>query len=149
ALFDEVRFVLTGGSLANDAVLYEEDGEWSIHGDPTEAAFLVAEAKVDGLPELRERRFERVGEVPFSSERKLMSTIQVDAERDGRIAVVTKGAPDVLLARCTHERVAGEIRPLDDKRRDEVRATVDRLADLALRTLAVAYRPLDHEEAPP
>ena len=104
ALLDEVRAVLLGGSLANDAVLREEDGEWTIQGDPTEAAFLVAEAKVEGLADARQARFERVGEVPFSSERKLMSTLEADAERGG-IAVVTKGAPDVLLGRCTAERV--------------------------------------------
>ena len=68
-LLDEVRAVLVGGSLANDAGLREEDGEWRIQGDPTEAAFLVAEAKVEGLHEAREARFERVVEVPFSSER--------------------------------------------------------------------------------
>jgi P-type Ca2+ transporter type 2C len=147
-LFDEVRFVLGGGSLANDAVLREDDGgEWSIQGDPTEAAFLVAEAKI-GLTSAREARFERVGEVPFTSERKLMTTLEADVEREGRIAIVTKGAPDVLLSRCTHERVAGEIRPLTDERRSGVLAGVDRLADLALRTLAVAYRPLD-DHVPP
>ena len=140
-LLDEVRFVLGGGSLANDAVLREDDGEWIVQGDPTEAAFLVAEAKI-GLTDERKARFERVGEVPFTSERKLMSTLQADAEEAGRIALVTKGAPDVLLARCTLERVAGELRPLDDARRRQVLAAVDRLADLALRTLAVAYRPL-------
>ena len=80
-----------------------------MQGDPTEAAFLVAEAKL-GVTEARRARFERVGEVPFTSERKLMSTLEADVEREGRIDVVTKGAPDVLLARCTHERVAGEVR---------------------------------------
>ena len=147
-LLDEVRFVLGGGSLANDAVLRQEDGEWTIQGDPTEAAFLVAEAKI-GLTEERRQRFRRVGEVPFTSERKLMSTLEADAEHDGVIAVVTKGAPDVLLARCSAERVAGEVRPLTPERRAEVLATVDRLADLALRTLAVAYRPLPDAEPPP
>ena len=79
-LLDEVRAVLVGGSLANDAVLVEEDGEWTIQGDPTEAAFLVAEAKIAGLPEARESRFERLAEVPFTSERKLMSTVEADLE---------------------------------------------------------------------
>ena len=120
-----------------------------IQGDPTEAAFLVAEAKVEGLAEAREARFERVGEIPFTSERKLMTTLQADVEREGRVAVVTKGAPDVLLARCTDERVAGETCPLDDARRREMLAAVDRLADLALRTLAVAYRPPARDERPP
>jgi potassium/sodium efflux P-type ATPase len=149
ALAEEIRFVLSGGSLANDAVLREDAGEWTIQGDPTEAAFLVAEAKVEGLTELRESRFMRVGEIPFSSERKLMSTLEADAERDGGIAVVSKGAPDVLLSRCTYERVVGRIEPLTDSRRNEILATVDRLADDALRTLAVAYRPLPVGERPP
>ena len=147
-LLDEVRSVLDGGSLANDAVLRQVDGEWTIQGDPTEAAFLVAEAKT-GRTEARESRFERVGEIPFTSERKLMTTLEADAERQGRIAVVTKGAPDVLLNRCTHERAAGENRRLTAARRSEVLATVDRLADRALRTLAVAYRPLPGTEPPP
>jgi magnesium-transporting ATPase (P-type) len=139
-LLDEVRAVLGAGSLANDAVLREEDGEWTIQGDPTDAAFLVAEAKVAGLPEVRAARFERVGEIPFTSERKLMTTLEADAEDAGGIDVVTKGAPDVLLGRCTAERVGGRGRALTDARRAEILATVDRLADLAFRTLAVAYR---------
>jgi P-type Ca2+ transporter type 2C len=148
-LFEEVRLVLVGGSLTNDAVLRHEDGSWTIQGDPTEAAFLVAEAKVQGLRESRESRFQRVGEVPFTSERKLMSTLQSDLEGDLGLAVVTKGAPDVLLARCTGERVGREARALSDDRRRQILATVDRLADLALRTLAVAYRPVPQEPPPP
>jgi Ca2+-transporting ATPase len=146
-LLDEARWVIVGGSLANDAVLREEGGSWVVHGDPTEAAFLVAEAKI-GLTEARRARFERVGEAPFTSERKLMSTVEADADL-GNVSVVTKGAPDVLLSRCAHERVAGGVRPLSDGRRVEVLATVDRLADRALRTLAVAYRPLPDGERPP
>jgi P-type Ca2+ transporter type 2C len=107
ALLDEVRYVLAGGSLANDAVLQVDDGEVTVHGDPTEAAFLVAEEKIEGLGEIRQARFHRVGEIPFTSERKLMTTLEADVQREGRIAVVTKGAPDVLLARCTHERLGG------------------------------------------
>ena len=91
------RVLIGAGSLANDAVLQQVDGEWRIQGDPTEAAFLVAEAKIDGLAEARRTRFARVGEVPFTSERKLMTTLQTDAEDAGGIDVVTKGAPDVLL----------------------------------------------------
>ena len=141
-LLDEVRAVLVGGSLANDAVLREHDGEWTIQGDPTDAAFLVAEAKVAGLHAARKSRFQRLDELPFTSERKLMSTVEADLEGELGVAVVTKGAPDVLLARCTAERVRGEVRPLTGERAHEVLATIDRLADLALRTLAVAYRPL-------
>ncbi len=147
-LLDEVRRVLAGGSLANDATLHEQDGTWTIQGDPTEAAFLVAEHKVPGLRDARRSRFERVGEVPFTSERKLMSTVEVDASGEFGLALVTKGAPDVLLGRCTTEFVAGELRPLTDDRRRQILDAVDGLADRALRTLAVAYRPLgEHDGA--
>ncbi len=74
----EVRVVLSGGSLANDASLREEDGSWVVLGDPTDAAFLVAERKA-GFATERGARFRRVAEVPFTSERKLMSTLQTDA----------------------------------------------------------------------
>jgi len=142
-LLEEVHEVLIGGSLTNDATVREVDGEWTVLGDPTEAAFLVAEAKL-GDDDDRLERYERVGEVPFTSERKLMSTIQADSDRAGRLSVVAKGAPDVLLARCTHERARGEVRPLTAARRDELLVTVERLADRALRTLAVAGRHLEH-----
>jgi Ca2+-transporting ATPase len=139
-LRDEVHIVLSGGSLANDASLREDDGRWVVIGDPTEAAFLVAERKA-GFDEERTARFRRVGEVPFTSERKLMSTLETDTYHDDRLTVVTKGAPDVLLSRCTHEQVGHGAVPLDDDRRRHILAGIDALADAALRTLAVAYRP--------
>jgi P-type Ca2+ transporter type 2C len=146
-LLTEVRFVIGGGSLANNALLRDNNGIWTIQGDPTEAAFLVAESKI-GFTETRQARFERVGEIPFTSERKLMTTMEADVEREGRISVVTKGAPDVLLTRCTHERARGKIRHLTPERRAELLEAVDRLADLALRTMAVAYLPLPDTEPP-
>ncbi len=140
-LRDEVLAVLGGGSLANDAVLREVDGQWSVQGDPTDASFLVAEAKL-GISDRMDARFRRVAEAPFTSERKLMSTLEADAERAGRLVVFTKGAPDVLLGRCTAERVAGEVRSLTAARRTEVIDDVESLASQALRPLAVAYREL-------
>lgn len=146
-LRSEVRAVLGGGSLANDAILRQEGGEWRVHGDPTEAAFLVAERKL-GTSEQRSARFTRRGEIPFSSERKLMSTIEADATRAGSIALMTKGAPDVLLARCTRERTGAADEALTEERRAQILADIDRLAGDALRTLAVAYRPLDPAQPP-
>jgi magnesium-transporting ATPase (P-type) len=146
-LWAEAVRVLGGGSLASNAVLREDDGEWVIEGDPTEAAFLVAERKL-GSRQARLERFHRVGEVPFTSERKLMSSLEVDAERSGRIAVVTKGAPDVLLGRCTHVQVGEDVEPLDDARRSRVLSDIDRLSGEAFRTLAVAYKRLDVTSPP-
>jgi magnesium-transporting ATPase (P-type) len=139
ALLDEARLVVGAGSLANDATLREEGGEWTVQGDPTDGAFLVGEAKLGGRDAAR---FRRVGEIPFTSERRMMTTFEADGARGDRLVVVTKGAPDAVLARCSHERVAGEVRPLSDARRAAIAATVDGLADRALRTLAVAHRPL-------
>ncbi len=151
-LRDEVALVLGGGALVNDASLQHGPDGWTIQGDPTEAAFLVAEAKLSSAEEqrtARQARFPRVGEIPFTSERKLMTTLHADAEQADEVVAVSKGAPDVLLGRCTGERVAGVVRPLTDQRRHELLAEVDRLADDALRTLAVAYRRLPGRPVPP
>jgi len=145
-LHQENIVVLSGGSLAGNADLRRgTGGEWEIHGDPTEAAFLVAERKL-GATERRERRFERIGEVPFTSERKMMSTIERDHDHADEVVVITKGAPDVLLGRCTRARSGMEVIALDDALRARMLADVDTLSDEALRTLAVAYRPLDPGE---
>lgn len=151
ALHAEHVVVLSGGSLAGNADLRQsEDGAWEIHGDPTEAAFLVAERKL-GHAEMRERReqrFERIGDIPFTSERKMMSTIALDHEHGDAVVVVTKGAPDVLLQRCNRARVGMESVELDDELRAKILADVYTLSDAALRTLAVAYRPLRPDENP-
>ncbi|MBX3600419.1 MAG: cation-translocating P-type ATPase [Rubrivivax sp.] len=139
--------VLSRGSLAGNASLRQADsGEWEIQGDPTEAAFLVAERKL-GVHEARQRRFRRVAEIPFTSERKMMSTIERDEDQGGELLLVAKGAPDVLIARCTRQRVGAEVLPLDEAARARALADVDRLGDEALRALAVAYRPLTAAES--
>ena len=150
ALREEQIVVLSGGSLAGNASLGQAGGEWQVHGDPTEAAFLVAERKLDGdsIRPRRERRFERVGEIPFTSERKLMSTIERDHEHHDELVLITKGAPDVLLGCCNRVRVGLQTVPLDDSLRARLLADVDSLSDAALRTLAVAYRPLAATEEP-
>ena len=144
-LHQEAIVVLGGGSLAGNAALRQlQGGEWQIHGDPTEAAFLVAERKLGQgtVTARRERRFERVGEIPFTSERKLMTTIERDHEDGDALVAITKGAPDVLLGRCTRARLGLQIVGLDAALRARLLADVDTLTDAALRTLAVAYRPL-------
>ncbi len=144
-LLEDVRRTLIGGSLSNNAVLEQADDVWTIQGDPTEAALLVAARKLDIGPQELDQRFARIGEVPFSSDRKLMSTVQTDADHENSVSVVAKGAPDVLLARCTHERCGDEVRPLTDAQRSAIAAAVEQLAGEALRTLGVAYRRIGHE----
>ena len=137
-VLDEAKRVLVGGSLANNAGFVESGDSWQIHGDPTEAAFLVAAHKLDGVRE-RVDGYTRVAELPFSSERKMMSTLAQGPD-GGRHRLFSKGAPDVLLKRCGSARVGQEVVPLDDQLRSALVAEVDRLSSAAYRTLGVAYR---------
>jgi potassium/sodium efflux P-type ATPase len=149
ALRAELQAVLRGGSLAGNAQLQQDDsGAWTIQGDPTEAAFLVAERKLghqesaaESAPEWSER-FERIGEIPFTSQRKMMSVLVVDhADGDAHV-LLSKGAPDVLLAHCTHARRGEATVVLDAALRAQVLADVAAMTGDALRTLAVARRSL-------
>jgi len=139
---EELRHALSVAARANNAVVHEREGRWSVQGDPTEGALIVA-ARKSGLEDRAlDERYGRVGEVPFSSERKLMSTIHTDAEREERVLVFTKGAPDVLLSRCTRELVGAGSTPLSEARRAELLAANEDLARRALRVLGVASREL-------
>jgi Ca2+-transporting ATPase len=139
--FEFVR-ALAAADRASNAVLHERDGRWAVHGDPTEGALIVAARKAGLEAEALNARLERIGEVPFSSERKLMSTVHTDTEQKERLLAFTKGAPDILLARCTQELVGDEIKPLAVERRVEILKNNEELAGEALRTLAVAFRTL-------
>ena len=111
-----------------------------VQGDPTEGALIVAARKAGHQSGELYDHLPRVGEVPFSSERKLMSTVHRDSEDSDRGIVFTKGAPDVLLARCSRELVGQERRPLTPDRRAAILRTNEALAGDALRTLGVAAR---------
>ena len=138
ALAAELRRALTAAECANNASLRRKDDGWVAQGDPTEIALLTAAAKAAGgdLP----ARPARLWEIPFSSERKLMTAVH--GGEDG-IHAFTKGAPDVLLSLCAHELVGDTARPLTPERRAEIAAANNAMAADALRTLAVATRPLE------
>jgi Ca2+-transporting ATPase len=146
ALQFELARALTAADRASNAVLQERDGSWVVQGDPTEGALIVAARKAGLSPQALEARFPRIGEIPFSSERKLMSTVHKDAERPERLIVLTKGAPDVLLAHCSHELVGRDAVPLTEARRADIMASNESLAAEALRTLGVAFRSLPPDD---
>ena len=135
----ELERALTVADRANNATVEQRDGRWFVQGDPTEGALLVAARKAGLEREMLDRNLPRVAEVPFSSERKLMSTIHRAADV-GHSVVFTKGAPDVLLTRCTLELIGGERRPLSPQRRAAILEANEALAGQALRTLGVAGR---------
>jgi P-type Ca2+ transporter type 2C len=145
ALRDELERALAVADRANNAAVQQRDGRWIVQGDPTEGALLVAARKAGLSDAALDARLPRVGEVPFSSERKLMSTIHRDADWQQRPIVFTKGAPDVLLTLCSRELVGREPRPLTPERRAEILRANESLADEALRTLGVAARWLSED----
>jgi Ca2+-transporting ATPase len=142
----ELQRVLTIADRANNAVLQQESNRWIIRGDPTEGALIVAARKSGLDSQVLETRFERVGEVPFSSARKLMSTIHSDPEDGARLQVFTKGAPDVLLTRCSEELVTGDLIQLTDERRNAFRRSNEELAARGLRTIGVGFRSISRSD---
>jgi len=142
----ELDRALAAADRANNANVREQDGRWVVQGDPTEGALLVAARKAGLESETLDRRLPRIGEVPFSSERKLMSTVHRDTESAKEMVVFSKGAPDIVLARCSRELVGEDTRPLTPERRAEIERVNDALADQALRTLGVAVRRMPRDE---
>jgi Ca2+-transporting ATPase len=131
--------LLMAGALCGDAYLVQQadDGRWKVKGDPTEGALVVAAAKA-GLDKAElEARHPRRGEIPFSSEAKRMTTLH---EADGRWVAFAKGAPEVMLAACSHVRTTDGEAPLDEAARAALAAAAQAMAEQALRVITVARR---------
>ncbi len=136
------RMLLQGALLCNDASLIEREGKWFIRGDPTEGALIVAAAKA-GFHQV-EVRLEnpRIGEIPFSSERKLMTTIHHG--QGHKSTAYMKGAPEVVLKRCSRILDDGGVRELSEAEKAQILKANDQLAQEALRVLGIAYK--EHKE---
>jgi len=125
--------------LCNDARLEKKEGLWRIKGDPTEGALIVVAEKAGFQQDDIRNKYPRVGELPFSSERKRMSTVHPWSERGKRI-VFTKGAPEVLLERCNSVRGRSGVEKLTEATRRDILAVNEKMAADALRVLGVAYK---------
>lgn len=137
--------LLVTGTLCNDAGLVEEEGVWDITGDPTEGALVVAAAK-DGIwKNALEEKHERKGEVPFSSERKMMTTLN---SSEDEVYAYSKGAPEVILASCTKIFLGGHEEELTPERKQEILNVVNDLANQTLRVMGFAYRKVSEDILP-
>ncbi len=139
-------------SLCNDSRLEHDTEEgndlWKIHGDPTEGAMVVTAAKVGMTKELMNRKQPRLQEIPFDSQRKLMTTFHKNEQ--GALMAYTKGAPDILISLCTKIlRRDGSIEDITQKDIEDILAQNKNLASQALRVLAMAFRPVTEVPAHP
>ena len=124
----EVKRLLLFGALCCDGtVRFTDQGEQHI-GDPTETAIVLAAHKNGMAQEEISRRFPRLAELPFDSDRKLMTTVN---DMDGRKVVIVKGAFDMMVPRC----IAGDL--------ESARKICDQMSENALRVLAVGYKVID------
>jgi Ca2+-transporting ATPase len=131
--------LLLAAALVSDAHLVRDDthGAWHIKGDPTEGAMIVAAAKSGLHKDDLDLEFPRIGEIPFTSEAKRMTTLHSIA--NGQVAYA-KGAPETILDSCSRQLTApGEV-ALGDADRDKILEAVQQMAGEALRVLAVARK---------
>ncbi len=118
-------------TLCNDSKKQED----SFIGDPTETALIEFAEKKDIIKAKLEETYKRVGEIPFDSDRKLMSTANLV---EGKVCVYTKGAVDELLKRCDNVMVKGELKKLTPKLKEEILASSKAMGSKALRVLGYA-----------
>lgn len=139
---ERLKTLLTIGALCNDARKGAED---IYIGDPTEVALLIAAEQADLSKESVVSEFPRISEIPFDSDRKMMTTIHEQiVDRMGHVAgryvVNAKGAPEVILNRCNRIYTAKGIGPLTEERRKEILKDNGELANKAFRTLGFAFK---------
>jgi Ca2+-transporting ATPase len=126
------------GVLCNDTVLQQNGKEWEVLGDPTEGAIIVAAAKASIHRGELINLYPRVNEIPFSSERKRMTTIH---QMNKGFLAFSKGAPEVILETCSSIYREGKFEPLSDSDRKEIINIAHRMGEDALRVLGFAEKP--------
>ena len=137
---DDEKFLAKGMSLCSDA---EPDEQGEAIGEPTECALVNYATKLGLIKGELIKAEPRIGEVPFDSGRKMMSTVH---QKGTEIIQYTKGAPDELLARCTHILENGNVTELTEDKKQKVLSQNKAFATKALRVLALAYKM--HEKIP-
>ena len=138
---DPVRFACLCGVLCNDASLAKQNGAWKIIGDPTEGALVVAAAKAGIDVEAARIESSRVAEVPFTSERRMMTT--ANKTNQGKYLVTSKGATEVILEKCDKVADSPSSLVLDQDSRQKILQANNGFAADGFRVLSVAYKFLE------
>ena len=138
---DDENMIATAMSLSSDAEFDTNEG--TAVGEPTECALVNYAEKLGLSKNVQKHEYVRIGEVPFDSGRKMMSTVHKTS--DGSLVQFTKGAPDEVLKRCTKALVNGEEIEMTDAIRADILAANKGMADKALRVLAASRKALSEE----
>ena len=137
----DAELLLRIGTLCNNAQLRKKgETSWEIFGDPTEGALIVASEKAGLAKTELEKAYTRIREIPFTSERKLMTTMHKTPQNE--VVAYVKGAPETVLERCTHILENGKEAKLSPAKISKVLQDSEQLAGNALRVLAMAYKKL-------
>ena len=137
---DQIKLLMTIASLCNDANLIRENDTYKITGDPTEGAMLTFSEKWNINQENLNEKHPRLEEIPFDSTRKMMTTFH---EMDGKNYGYTKGAPDVVIEKCSKTLVNGEIVDFTDDLKKKALEVNTSLASQALRVMAYSFKPME------
>ncbi len=136
---EELYVLLKTGVLCNNARIDIADGRIQVIGDPTEKALVISAFESKIMKKEETEREIRIKEYSFSSSRKMMSIIR---KRNGKLISYVKGAPDIIIKKCTKELRNGRIISLDNKRKEELIRAYEVMASEALRVLAFAFKPV-------
>lgn len=137
-----VEQMLMYGLLCNEANLFVKKGKYVIEGDPTDGALMIA-ARQFGIDHTMKDRYKILKQFPFDSTSKRMSVVVEDENR--RKFLITKGAPEIVLPRCAFIRENGKTERLSDT--NGLYSILDSMTEQALRTIAIAMKPLQTTEA--
>lgn len=137
---DQIKLLMTIASLCNDADLVREDNMYSIIGDPTEGAMLTFSEKWGIVQEDLNEKYPRLEEIPFDSDRKMMTTFH---NIDENYHAMTKGAPDIVIRNSSKIMMDGQLVDFTDELKEKAMAQNKKLAEQALRVMAYAFRPFE------
>ncbi|NLY10063.1 MAG: calcium-translocating P-type ATPase, SERCA-type [Tissierellia bacterium] len=139
---NQLMLLATIAGLANDAHLDFQQSPVTVVGDPTEGALVTLSDKLGPCKDELQAQYPRVADLPFDSERKMMTTFHNDFYTHPSVSL-TKGAPDVVLGKCKYILEKNEIIPLTDDILNRIMKVNSGLASQALRVLALAFKPMD------
>nr|WP_300003364.1 calcium-translocating P-type ATPase, SERCA-type [Tissierella sp.] len=135
----DLKTLLSIATLANDADIEKGEESYKVIGDPTEGSLITLGTKAGIIRSEINKKYKRLEEIPFDSERKMMTTFHEDFIPE-KVVSFTKGAPDIIIGKCSHISIKGRPVPFDDELRAKTLAMNSKFAKDALRVLAFAYK---------